>query len=840
MADLDPVIFTFYSFKGGVGRSMAALNVAYWLAAHGRHVLLVDMDLEAPGLSGFLTQHGELGSPAALDILDLISSAREVATSEPDHPERQGSIRQRGGPHTYLLTRSVPREKYESMRAPMGVLGSLHVIGADIEREYAARLEALKLSSLSADELAHVSIALRKLLMQHRIQRTVPAYYGDATSEVRPDYILIDSRTGLTEAGGLCVGPLADRLVVICGLNDQNIEGTRMAMETLGVIGGDGPPWEDDRLPPADDRMRPPLLGGKPTLLVASPVPVGLSEESKLRIDQIEQRIGGKVAARLTYHPQMALRERIFVRDLAEEQLASDYIRLAGQMTATISDHPAQFRVSGWSANRDERIQAIHRSVRFAEREPAPGQAVLRALVSQLGKAEMPQDDGEFIAWDSVLRLLTQPGAQEPWVGESKWAYLLELWAAVSKNSGLASLRRSAALTHVQAALSADGLKRENRISIMFLSAKIHAEQGQKQEALNDATTLVEFLPPKERSRALIMRGAILHSLGRSSEALLDFEAALAGDSIDPALRARGLMNRGVALGALGRHEEVLESLERACAIPEFDVADRSRASLIKGIALSNLQRIDAAIAAYTQTIDDPATDSNDLHMALINRADHYIQIGRDEETFADLDRVISGTVDGSLVNLHARTKRASLRLYRDEYQEALEDTTAILRENPQDPKVVISARIVRSHALACSGDIEAARREYQELDPSMTEQQRVEALGGLGWAYYLAKDYQKAIELYQRALATAPNRSLIMHANYGLALLQIGQVAEAKREYQEALQKMRNVRELRSAIRDLEAALVARKDLAEGVEILTWLKDKLSDSTETQSNLKA
>jgi len=55
-----PYIFTFYSFKGGVGRSMALMNVAYTLAGWGRHVLVVDMDLEAPGLSGFLHRSEEL------------------------------------------------------------------------------------------------------------------------------------------------------------------------------------------------------------------------------------------------------------------------------------------------------------------------------------------------------------------------------------------------------------------------------------------------------------------------------------------------------------------------------------------------------------------------------------------------------------------------------------------------------------------------------------------------------------------------------------------------------------------------------------------------------------
>lgn len=44
---------TFYSFKGGVGRTMALVNVAAQLAEMGRKVLVVDFDLEAPGLETF-------------------------------------------------------------------------------------------------------------------------------------------------------------------------------------------------------------------------------------------------------------------------------------------------------------------------------------------------------------------------------------------------------------------------------------------------------------------------------------------------------------------------------------------------------------------------------------------------------------------------------------------------------------------------------------------------------------------------------------------------------------------------------------------------------------------
>ncbi|HYJ84655.1 MAG TPA: AAA family ATPase, partial [Pyrinomonadaceae bacterium] len=43
-------IITFYSYKGGTGRSMMMANVAWILASSGKKVLVIDWDLEAPGL----------------------------------------------------------------------------------------------------------------------------------------------------------------------------------------------------------------------------------------------------------------------------------------------------------------------------------------------------------------------------------------------------------------------------------------------------------------------------------------------------------------------------------------------------------------------------------------------------------------------------------------------------------------------------------------------------------------------------------------------------------------------------------------------------------------------
>jgi MinD-like ATPase involved in chromosome partitioning or flagellar assembly len=69
-ADLEPpVVATFYSLRGGVGRSTALAYTARTLAARGRTVVCVDLDLEAPGLADLFGQEAESGK----GVVDLLT-----------------------------------------------------------------------------------------------------------------------------------------------------------------------------------------------------------------------------------------------------------------------------------------------------------------------------------------------------------------------------------------------------------------------------------------------------------------------------------------------------------------------------------------------------------------------------------------------------------------------------------------------------------------------------------------------------------------------------------------------------------------------------------------------
>src|SRR6185312_5618388 len=66
-------IVTFYSYKGGTGRTMALANVAWILASNGLRVLVVDWDLESPGLHKyfhpFLDDSVVAATPGVIEII---------------------------------------------------------------------------------------------------------------------------------------------------------------------------------------------------------------------------------------------------------------------------------------------------------------------------------------------------------------------------------------------------------------------------------------------------------------------------------------------------------------------------------------------------------------------------------------------------------------------------------------------------------------------------------------------------------------------------------------------------------------------------------------------------
>ena len=80
------VIVTFYSYKGGTGRSMALANSAYLAAKRlsgDERVLMIDWDLEAPGLHRYFPEaerDGQQDTPGLIEYFTKLNGILDPAT----------------------------------------------------------------------------------------------------------------------------------------------------------------------------------------------------------------------------------------------------------------------------------------------------------------------------------------------------------------------------------------------------------------------------------------------------------------------------------------------------------------------------------------------------------------------------------------------------------------------------------------------------------------------------------------------------------------------------------------------------------------------------------------
>jgi MinD-like ATPase involved in chromosome partitioning or flagellar assembly len=220
------MIVTFYSFKGGVGRSMAVANIGAWLYRQGRRVLLVDWDLEAPGLeSFFLHSASDLDTIRAKSgLVDLIESYRQLW----QHSSPVGADDQTSQGRADWLTKKIGSIKH-----------LFQPLAGTTEEAISTRTSGLWLLHAGCRASASEAFYMRSV---HALDwgRFYDEYGGYSFIEwIRRelekdvDFVLVDSRTGVTEMGGVCTQHLADLVVLMFAPNDSNLEGVRKIANLL-------------------------------------------------------------------------------------------------------------------------------------------------------------------------------------------------------------------------------------------------------------------------------------------------------------------------------------------------------------------------------------------------------------------------------------------------------------------------------------------------------------------------------------------------------------------------------------------------------------------------------
>ncbi len=194
-------IYTFYSYKGGTGRTMALANVAWLLASQGHRVLTIDWDFEAPGLhhyfAPFLNDKDISKTDGVIDWLyNYMLKAIEIdegSNTNDDWKKAFSDISRYAEPINWKFPNN----------------GMLEFVAAGKQSSsYAMRVNEFNWNNFYREFSGS-------------------AFLDDSVTQMRSkyDYVLIDSRTGVADTAGICTIHMPDTLVVFFTLNNQSIRG---------------------------------------------------------------------------------------------------------------------------------------------------------------------------------------------------------------------------------------------------------------------------------------------------------------------------------------------------------------------------------------------------------------------------------------------------------------------------------------------------------------------------------------------------------------------------------------------------------------------------------------
>ena len=211
-------IVTFYSFKGGTGRTMALANVAWILAANGKRVLIADWDLESPGLHRFFQPFMDARASDRPGIVNLVRGYAWAMSDAEIDPE---ALHRAKTPREAALAISARIDEHigllDSYVIPLSWQfpgdGALYFLspGKGANSDYQATLSSLNWDNFYEN------------LYGDRFMTALRTYLKN-----KYDYVLIDSRTGHGDVADICTVHLPDMVIDCFTLTNQGIDGAAM------------------------------------------------------------------------------------------------------------------------------------------------------------------------------------------------------------------------------------------------------------------------------------------------------------------------------------------------------------------------------------------------------------------------------------------------------------------------------------------------------------------------------------------------------------------------------------------------------------------------------------
>ncbi|MDO4298804.1 MAG: AAA family ATPase [Lachnospiraceae bacterium] len=185
-------VVTFYSFKGGMGRTTALAGVALTLAMQGKNVMMVDTDIEAPGLATLFFETDAITK----GVLDYLI----------EH-EIDGNV----NIGDYVLDVTEPALLNEDD-------GQIYLMPAGrVDRNYLQKLARIDYQDNRENHLKNLMTAL----------------LVDVRERYEVDYILIDARAGFHDMGGVAVAQLPHGAVLFGNDSRQSWDGLTQVLRAI-------------------------------------------------------------------------------------------------------------------------------------------------------------------------------------------------------------------------------------------------------------------------------------------------------------------------------------------------------------------------------------------------------------------------------------------------------------------------------------------------------------------------------------------------------------------------------------------------------------------------------
>jgi tetratricopeptide (TPR) repeat protein len=188
---------TFYSYKGGVGRSLALSNMAMRLSEFKKKVCVMDFDLEAPGLE-YKFRNYIRGGSTGVGLVEYI--------------------------HKFACNKNLPTnisDYTQSLTTGNNQIPSITFIGAGnyVQPDYWKKLSEIHWNELFYENGDGVRFFID---LKAKIEK-----------ELTPDFLLIDSRTGITDISGITLRLFADDVVILAANNQESLLGSGMVINTI-------------------------------------------------------------------------------------------------------------------------------------------------------------------------------------------------------------------------------------------------------------------------------------------------------------------------------------------------------------------------------------------------------------------------------------------------------------------------------------------------------------------------------------------------------------------------------------------------------------------------------